>query len=179
MNPDGYNDIVYKKACWVLHMLRMLLKDPITGSDGRFFNMLRDFVAAYRGKDPSTEDFIRHAEKYMTRALDLEHSHRLDWFFNEWVYGTGIPTYKLRASVRSLGANRFTIQGTIEQSAVPTDFEMLVPIIAKYGPGHGRDRKVTLGRVAVSESGGRFRFTVTAKPARVTIDEDEILAVVR
>src|SRR5208337_1407088 len=45
LTPGGYDDIVYKKACWVLHMLRGLMSDPSTGSDERFFRLLRDFVA--------------------------------------------------------------------------------------------------------------------------------------
>jgi hypothetical protein len=173
LNPEGYVNIVYKKACWVLHMLRGLVTDPTRASDERFFKMLRDFIAAHRGEEVSTEDFIRHAEKYMTRASDLEHNGKLDWFFNEWVYSTGIPTYKLESNTRRLARNKFLIQGTIEQSGVGSDFEMLVPVVAVSG-----NKKVTLGRVAVGDTGGRFRFTTTAKPARVAIDEDNLLAVV-
>ena len=105
MDPEGYSNIVYKKACWVLQMLRGLMTDPKTDSDARFFRMLRDFVAHYQGQSVSTEDFVHHAEKYMTAANDLEHDRKFDWFFNEWVYGTGIPTYTLHAEARSL-ANR-------------------------------------------------------------------------
>ena len=68
LDPEGYSNIVYKKACWVLHMLRGLMTDPKTGSDARFFRMLRDFVTHYQGQSVSTEDFIHHAEKYMTRG---------------------------------------------------------------------------------------------------------------
>ena len=50
LTPGGYDNIVYKKACWVLHMLRGLMRDPSTGSDERFFSLLRDFVATYQGK---------------------------------------------------------------------------------------------------------------------------------
>ncbi len=174
LNPDGYNQIVYKKACWVLHMLRLLMTDPVTGSEERFFKMLRDFVATYRGQAASTEDFIHHVEKFMTRASDLENNHRLDWFFNEWVYGTGIPTYQLQATTRRLGPNKFVIQGIIEQGGVPPDFEMLVPVVTTGS----KDRKILLGKVAVSEAGGRFRFT-TRQPLRVAIDEENLLAVVR
>jgi hypothetical protein len=137
--------------------------------------MLRDFLAAYRGQYPSTQDFIRYAEKYMTRDMDLEKNRRLDWFFADWVYGTGIPTYKLEAETRRLAPQKFVVEGTIEQSDVPPEFEMLVPVIATYS----KDRKATLGRVTVGEGGGRFRFTTTSKPARVAVDEDSILAVVR
>ena len=175
MNPEGYNNIVYKKACWVIHMLHVLMTDPQTGSDERFFKMLREFVIAYQGANPSTEDFIRHADKYLTPALDLDHDHRLDWFFTDWVYGTGIPDYKLHSSTRHLASGKYATQGTIEQSGVSSGFEMLVPMVAIYG----REKKVTLGLVAVSGAGGHFNFSTTTKPARVAIDEDNLLAVVR
>jgi hypothetical protein len=173
LTPGGYDNIVYKKACWVLHMLRGLMSDPSTGSDERFFSLLRDFVATYQGMDVSTEDFMRHADKYMTHASDLEHNHRLDWFFNEWVYDTGVPTYKLQSSVKQLSAKRFLVQGTITQSGVSSDFEMLVPVVAEMG----KDKKASLGRVPVSEDGGRFKFTTTERPKRLAIDEDNLLAI--
>jgi len=175
LNPEGYDTIVYKKACWVLHMLRGLMTDPASGSEERFFKMLRDFIAAQRGKTVSTEDFIRHAEKYMSRESDLERNRRLDWFFNEWVYGTGIPTYQIESSTRKRGPNKFLVQGIIEQSGVGSEFEMLVPVVAVYS----KDKRVTLGRVAVGETAGRFRFTTTTKPSRVVIDDQNLLAVVR
>lgn len=174
LNPDGYANIVYKKSCWVIHMLRALMTDTTTGSDERFFRMLRDFLAAYRDQYPSTQDFILYAEKYMTRDLDLEKNRRLDWFFADWVYGTGIPTYKLEARTRRLTAQKYIVEGTIEQSGVSPEFEMLVPLTAVYG----KDSKTTLGRVNVGAGGGTFRFTTTRKPAHVAIDEDAILAVV-
>jgi hypothetical protein len=184
LDPEGYNAIVYKKACWVLHMLRCLMKQPaakqVSGrrgdgdADEEFFQMLRAFIDAYKGQAPSTEDFIHFVEKYVKPGSNLDRDRNLDWFFNAWVYSTGIPTYSLRASVKSLGPNKFDVQGNIEQVEAPAGFEMLVPVIATSGK-----EKATLGRVAVSGSGGAFRFTTTAKPSRVEIDEDEILAVVR
>jgi hypothetical protein len=185
LNPEGYDAIIYKKACWVLHMLRCLMKQPApmeasghrggAAGDEKFFEMLRAFLADNKGEAPSTEDFIRCAEKYMTTASDLDHNRRLGWFFKEWVYGTGIPAYSLHAAVKSVPSGKFVIEGTIEQNDVPADYEMLVPVMATSGSGE----KVTLGRVAVSESGGPFRFTTTTNPSRVEIDDDEILALVR
>ena len=173
LTPAGYDTIVYKKACWVLHMLRGLLRDPSTGSDQKFFHLLRDFVAANQGTSVSTEDFVRHAGKYMTHSSDLEHNHRLDWFFNEWVYGTGIPTYKLESNVKQLSPKTFVIQGAITQSGVSSDFEMLVPVVAEIG----KEKKASLGSVAVSDDAGRFKFTTTTRPKRIAIDEDNLLAI--
>jgi len=175
LDPEGYPNIVYKKACWVLHMLRGLMTDPATGSDQRFFAMLRDFINKYQGQLVSTEDFIRHAEKYMTPASDLEKNHKLDWFFGEWVYETGIPTYRVEASIHAAGAEKFVVQGTVTQTGVPSGFEMPVPLVALCG----KDRRVLLGRVVPSESGTRFKFTTTRKPSHVTVDADSVLAMVR
>ena len=174
-NPTGYDSIIYKKACWVIHMLRNLMDDGQAGSGKRFFTMLRDFVATYRGQYPSTKDFIRHAEKYMTPVMDVDHDHHLEWFFDDWVYGTGIPAYKVEVSTRRASPKEYVIEGTIEQSDVPRQFEMPVPVIACYG----KERKERLGWVVVSDGGAKFRYTTTEKPSRVTIDQDSILAVVK
>jgi hypothetical protein len=174
LDPEGYPTIVYKKACWVLHMLRGLMTDPKTGSDARFFRMLRDFVTHYQGQSVSTEDFIHHAEKYMTAESDLEQNHKLDWFFNEWVYDTGIPEYTFKTEVRVLATGQYVLQGDITQSNVPDDFEMPVRVVALYP----RDKRVTLGQVVVGAGGAHFKFTTPQKPLRVMINEENLLAVV-
>ena len=173
LTPGGYEAIIYKKSCWVLHMLRGLITDPATGADSKFFHLLSDFLATHRGEQVSTEDFVRHADKYMTRSSDLEHDHRLDWFFNEWVYETGVPTYSIQFSVKELVPKGFLVQGNITQSGVPSEFEMLVPVVADVG----REKKLLLGSVPVSAEGGRFKFTTALRPKKVSIDEDNLLAV--
>jgi hypothetical protein len=174
LDPEGYSNIVYKKACWVLHMLEGLMTDPKTGSNARFLLMLREFLNHYQGQAVSTEDFIHHAEKYMSAESDLEHNRKLDWFFNEWVYDTGIPVYTLKTEIRVLAAGPYFVQGTITQSNVPDDFEMPVPVVALYA----RDKRVLLGRVVVGASGAHFKFTMPQKPLHVMIDEENMLAVV-
>jgi len=175
MDPEGYSNIVYKKACWVLNMLRGVMTDSKTGSDARFFRMLRDFVTQYQGQSVSTEDFVHFAERYMTGESDLEHNHKLDWFFNEWVYDTGIPEYTLKTDVRTLPSGQFEVQGNIMQSNVPTDFEMPVRVVALYAG----NKRTTLGQVVVGANGAHFKLTAPRKPLRVMVDEDQLLAVMR
>jgi aminopeptidase N len=174
LDPAGYDVIVYKKACWVIHMLRLLLSDPESGSDARFFQMLHDFVTAYGGRDPSTEDFLKHAEKYMTRASDLDHDRKLDWFFKEWVYSTGLPEYRLRTSVRALNGS-YRVEGTITQRGVDPSFEMLVPVDVVYRSAAGRESIVRRVLVPVTNLGGRFHFTTANRPEHITIDQEDIL----
>ena len=78
--------MIYPKGAYILHMLRMLMFDPKTG-DARFKAMMQDFVKTHF-TDISTEDLKLAVEKHMTNAMDFDGNHRMDWFFNEWVYGT-------------------------------------------------------------------------------------------
>src|SRR5690606_17587366 len=47
---NAYNTVVYEKGAWVLHMIRNLMLDLKTMKEDRFFEMMRDFYATYRGR---------------------------------------------------------------------------------------------------------------------------------
>jgi Peptidase family M1 domain len=175
LDPGGYQAVVYKKSCWVLHMLRLLMTDPETGSDTRFFQMLRDFASQYRGRDPSTEDFMHHAERYMSRAADLDGDHRLDWFFKEWVYSTGLPVYRLKTSIRRLGAERYRVDGTITQTGGPENFEMVVPVTIAYGAIGNRAGSSQQQLIPFTGAGGAFHFTTKGRPDHISIEDNSIL----
>ena len=94
----------------------------------------------------TTEDFKAMVEKHMTREMDLEGNHRMNWFFNEYVYGTALPTYKLDYSFES-GADGDMVFGfKITQSNVDDNFRMLVPIYLELADG----RTVNLGRARLA-----------------------------
>jgi len=92
--------------------------------------------------------------------LDLRRDKKLDWFFDEWVFGTGIPKYELEYTVEPEG-DAFIIKGTITQAGVPDGFIMPIPLYAD---------DALLGRVLVGDSEGEFLFKVARKPERVVID---------
>lgn len=89
--------LIYPKGAYVLHMIRMMMYDKKTG-DQQFKETMQDFVNSYRGKAATTEDFKAAVEKHITQEMDLEGNHKLDWFFNEYVYGTQLPSYKSDSS---------------------------------------------------------------------------------
>ncbi len=170
--PGGYAAIVYEKGAWILHMLRYLMADPVSGSDERFRSLIREFIATYEGKLASTEDFKQMVEKHMGRDLDLEGNRKMDWFFDQWVYGTGIPTYRLDYSLSPLKNGTFVLKGRVIQEKVSEYFMMPIDVFGRYG----RENLVRLGRVVASGSETPFKFTLKAKPLRVTLDENnEIL----
>lgn len=82
---------VYQKGAWVLHMLRWVVGDDV------FFDILAAYRAAYEGSYASTEDFITICENV--------YGEDLDWFFDQWVYGRGAPSYRTGWKYWTDGAN--------------------------------------------------------------------------
>jgi hypothetical protein len=130
----AYQFLVYPKGAYILHMIRMMFFTARDG-DKRFQLLMKDFVQTYFNQDVSTEDFKRIVEKHMSKDMDLDGNQRLDWFFNEWVYGTEIPSYRFEYQ---LGADGATLTGRITQSGVSPQFKMLVPIYLDFGKGFAR-----------------------------------------
>jgi hypothetical protein len=92
---------------------------------------MKDFIQTHFNKDVSTEDFKAIVEKHMTPEMNITNNGKMDWFFNEWVYGTEVPAYKLEYSVASDG----TLSGKVTQSGVSDHFVMIVPLYVDMGKG--------------------------------------------
>lgn len=168
-SAGAYSTLVYEKGAWIMHMLRYLYSDPDTGSDERFRAFMKDFMTTYQGQLVSTQDFQKTAEKHMTKTLDFEGNRKLDWFFDQWVFDTGIPTYRLEHSVAALKNGSYLLKGKIRQENVSEYFIMPVEVFAHFGP----DKVSRLGRVVVSGNEASFRFSLKSKPQKVTLDEHQ------
>lgn len=121
--------MIYPKGAYILHMLRMMMWDRKTG-DQRFSEMMKDFIQTNYNKDVSTEDFKRAVERHVTPEMNVLKDGKMDWFFNEYVYGTEMPSYKLEYTVSGN-----SVTATVTQSGVSDDFTMVVPIYADFGKG--------------------------------------------
>ena len=80
-----FRALVYNKGALVLHMLRRLIGDEA------FFTGLREFYAKWRYTKAGTDDFRASMEKAAGRPLAR--------FFDRWIYGSGIPTLRMTATV--------------------------------------------------------------------------------
>ena len=134
--------LIYPKGAYILHMIRMMMWDNKTG-DQNFKAAMQDFVQTYSGKAATTEDFKAMMEKHMTPEMDLEGNHRLDWFFNEYVYGTALPSYKIDYTFDKDATANVVFGLKVTQSGVDDKFRMIVPIYLELADG----RTVNLGRV--------------------------------
>jgi hypothetical protein len=126
--------LIYPKGSYVLHMIRMMMWNPKTG-DTEFKAMMHDFVDTYRNRPASTEDFKAMVEKHMTPAMDVSHNRSMDWFFNEYVYGTALPAYGLNYSFEP-APDGFVMNLKITQSGVDDTFSMLVPVYLELSKDH-------------------------------------------
>ncbi len=173
-HPGGYQTLVYTKGGWVLHMLRMMMIDfQSQDADERFKAMMKDFTKTHYNQAASTRDFQRIAEKHMTATMNLDGNGRLDWFFNQWVYGTAIPKYEVSYTLTPQGkGTKISLQ--ITPSNVPANFGMLVPIYVHQGK-----KVIRLGLLPVRGQGNSLEYEVGFPIDKITINEwEDILCTV-
>ena len=168
-SPDAYNVVVYAKGTWILHMLREMLRQPAANGkdpDARFIGLLHTLVSKYARKALTTADLQREVESVMTPRMALEGGHSMEWFFDEYVRGTGIPRYKVQFTSRS-GEKGFQVRGKLMQEGVPRSFIAPVPIYATTAiPG----RTIYLGTVVATGEETTFNFTSSVQPRKLVID---------
>ncbi|HTQ85587.1 MAG TPA: M1 family aminopeptidase [Candidatus Solibacter sp.] len=133
--PGAYRPIVYSKGGLVLNTLRWMLRDPEAGDpDSRFITMMQEFRNVYTNGSATTEDFKAVAEKYMTSAMDVEGNHKLDWFFRQYVYGTGIPEYKLDCTLTNGEPGTIKASLTVRRrNDLGPGWVDILPVYAKTG----------------------------------------------
>jgi hypothetical protein len=149
--PRGYDVIAYEKGAWALHMLRIMMLDLRTMNEDRFTGMLRDFYQTFAGRSAQTSDFQRIAEENA--------GVQLDWFMDQWIKGTAIPTYHVAYHVEEAPNDRSIIRFRIRQENVPDDFRMPVLVAADLGDGH-------VARFRLTVTGAQTEYASPAIPGR-------------
>ncbi|MGB7848263.1 MAG: M1 family aminopeptidase [Candidatus Acidiferrum sp.] len=165
-SPDAYDVVIYSKGAWVIHMLRQMLRQPNSHEpDARFVTLLNTLATKYAQKALSTEQLQLEIEALMTPAMDLEGGRSMEWFFEQYVRGTGIPRYRVEFTTHRTEKG-FQVRGKLSQFGVPRSFIAPVPLYASSSAGHS----VFLGTVVTSGPETSFSFNAQAEPRKVLID---------
>ncbi len=165
-SPAAYDAIVYPKGAWVMHMLREMLHQPNSPNpDARFLALLRTIETKYAQSALTTAQFQHEVETVMTPKMDLEGGHSMDWFFDQYVRGIGIPRYKVEFTSRASDKG-VQIRGILHQSGVPHSFIAPVPLYANLGPG----RTALLGTVISNGNETKFTFQSPSPPHKIIVD---------
>lgn len=169
--PDAYTTIVYQKGAWVLHMIRMMLRDPRRKNpDARFEQLLKNTLTDHHFQTLSTAQFEHEVERLMTPSMDLESSRSMDWFFDEWVRQTGVPEYSVSFSVHPR-ETRFLVEGSLAQRNVANIFTERVPIYGELAQG----KPFFLGDVVTTGAATSFKFTSRVRPIKLVIDPEHTI----
>jgi aminopeptidase N len=159
--PSGWHHITYGKGSWILHMLRAQM------GDARFVAMLGELRRRYEWKSVSTEEFRQLATEFLPpKSSDP----KLEAFFDQWVYSTGIPTLKLSYEVHGRPPE-VKLTGAVAQTDVDSEFSAQVPVEIQCGS----TKEVKW--VRTSSSPAIFAVTLPQAPTKVSLDTSNILAV--
>jgi hypothetical protein len=150
-DQDDYQTVVYKKGAWVVHMLRILTLDIATMNEDKFSGIMREFYQSYQGRRASTDDFRQVVERHV--KTDMR------WFFDQWVDGTAIPTYRVSSTTVAADGGQFQVKLKVKQEGVPDGFQMYVPVTLEMGKGQ-------LFRYRVKVKGPVSEITLPAVPAK-------------
>jgi aminopeptidase N len=112
----------------------------------------------FRGHAATTVDFQAVVERHIGMPMD--------WFFDEWVRGTAIPTYHVAWTSEPAEEGGFRVHFRISQEHVPADFRAYVPVAADLGGG-----RTAHFRIQVRGAQGEYRSPpLPAQPRNVVFD---------
>jgi aminopeptidase N len=149
--PEGhlFCEEEYEKAAWVLHMLRFVV------GDNAFWKILKKYAQDFAYSNVATDDFWNVCEQV--------YGEDLGWFFNQWIFEAGYPTYKFRWF--SLDQNGVRVE--IEQ--VQEDFPIFkMPIELQFNFPSGTAEEI----VWVDKKDNFFDFNFSERPINVVFDPD-------
>jgi len=174
--PQAYQTVIYDKGGYVLHMLRMMLSDPTQKDpDAAFKAMMQDYTQTFANQAASTEDFKAIVEKHMVQHMDLDANHRMDWFFDQYVYATGVPEYHFAYTTSQASDGKVKVTTVIDRTGVPDGWKDTLPIYL-YRNG----KPMLLAWIAVRTAHATVNFEMPFAPEKLELNADEdILALVK
>jgi Peptidase family M1 domain len=157
---SSWRVVMYEKGAWIIHMLRVRM------GDAAFHKMLNALAQRHRYERISTEQFRVLAAEFQPKGID---DPELEDFFEQWVYGTGIPSLKVRHSVRGK-TPKLRVQGSILQSDVNEDFSVLVPVEIQLA-----NKQTTIKWIRTSSETAEFAADLRQAPIKIQIDPYAVL----
>jgi aminopeptidase N len=142
LNPNSY-----QKGGWILHMLRRQLGDSV------FRSIIRNYYAAYAGKNADTRDFQKICEKVSGKNMD--------GFFRQWLYTAGQPRLAMQWKYDSKNKRILITTRQLQ----PDLFEFPIDIQVKF-----TSSKMLFQTLSVSKQQQQFIIKVKEKPLQLVWD---------
>lgn len=149
---DMFDRVSYNKGGRILHMLRNFV------GDDAFYKSLNNYLTTNKFKSGEAAQ-LRLAFEEVT-GMDL------NWFWNQWYYGSGHPKLKIDYNYDDAAGKAQVI---IEQTQ-KTDKVFRLPIAIDIYNGADKIRK----KVWIENKTDTFTFNYTTKPDLINVDADKI-----
>jgi aminopeptidase N len=148
---DLFDNVSYEKGGTILHMLRKYV------GDSAFFKSLNKYLTEYK---------FKNAEAHQLRmAFEEVTGQDLNWFFNQWYFGSGHPQLKITYAYANGKASVITEQ----TQTTGKIFRLPVAIDVYNGPNKKRYN------VWIENKTDTFVFDASTKPTLINVDADKIL----
>ncbi len=155
IQPAAWTAITYGKGSWILQMLRRRM------GDAAFLSLLSRLTEKYDHAALTTDQFRQEAARSLPSKSE---DPGLEAFFDQWVYGTGIPALKFTYTLKG-AAPALKLTGTLTQSGVDDDFSAWTPIEIQFGHA-----PAIVKWIASSSDPVTFTVTLKQPPAKVLLD---------
>ncbi len=150
---DMFDAVSYNKGGRILNMLRNYV------GDDAFFKSLNNYL--------TTNKFKAGEAQQLRLAFEEVTGQDLNWFWNQWYYGSGHPKLKIDYQYND---DAKQVQVIIEQTQ-KTDKVFRLPIAIDLYTGASKVRK----NVWVENKIDTFAFAYTSRPDLINVDGDKLL----
>jgi tetratricopeptide (TPR) repeat protein len=147
----AYRSVVFYKGAYVFHMLRNTI------GDDKFFNLVKNYYASYKGKSAGIDDF----EELTNKAAGSN----MRGFFTLWVDSTGVPEFTSDYTIIRTKEGKFKVRGTVRQTLESFRGPVEVALEAEGG----RTSKTTIDLRGQSAD---FEIESEGKPLEVVVDPE-------
>jgi hypothetical protein len=178
--PGAYETVCYGRGTWLFHMLRTMMRDGERKSqpsirskeagDEPFVRALRKLRLTFEDKAVSTSEMMKIFETELPPSLRYEGRKSLDWFYEGWINGSAVPSFKLRDLKFTDRADRTSVAGVIVQEHAPENLVTAVPLYASVA-----GKAVFLGRVFAEGQETQFHITAPAHSRKLLLDPEQTL----
>ena len=162
----AYQALIYNKGGLVLRMIHFLMTDA--NGDGKpFFDMMKDFVETYRDKAASSDDFRKIANRHFAKTIIAQRYNLtdLDWFFQQFVYQTELPSYHLDYKFESQPDGTITMTGNVTQTGGGETWFMPLPVEFTFS-----GKRNATGTVFAKGTKAPFIIKLPSRPEKVEFD---------
>src|SRR5262249_388556 len=147
----AYRSIIFYKGAYVYHMLRTTI------GDDKFFQLIKQHYANFKGKNAGIDDFEALASKIAGTPLR--------GFFGLWIDSPGVPEFKVDYAIIRTKESKFKGGGTVRQNL--DSFRGPVSVAIESEGGH--ETKTTLEMRGTSAD---FELASDGKPLEVVVDPE-------